>query len=51
MEAKSLDGFDAYDWTFNFLIGNDGSDSMQGMVVTRDISSSPACSRFSALFC
>src|SRR5215469_6039929 len=35
-EAKSLEGVAAYDWTFNFLIGNDGSESMQGMVVTRE---------------
>ncbi len=35
-QAKSLDGVAAYDWTFNFLIGNDGSESMQGMVVTRE---------------
>ena len=35
-QAKSLDGVAAYAWTFNFLIGNDGSESMQGMVVTRE---------------
>jgi putative ABC transport system permease protein len=35
-EAKSLAGVAAYDWTFNFLIGNDGSESIQGMVVTRE---------------
>ena len=35
-EAKSLNGIAGYDWTFNFLIHNDGSHSMQGMVVTRD---------------
>jgi putative ABC transport system permease protein len=35
-EAKSFDGIAAYDWTFNFLIRNDGSQSMQGMEVTRD---------------
>src|SRR5262252_2342777 len=35
-DAKSLAGVAAYDWTFNFLIGNDGSESMQGMVVTRE---------------
>ncbi len=34
-EAKSFDGIAAYDWTFNFLIRNDGSQSMQGMVVTK----------------
>jgi putative ABC transport system permease protein len=35
-DAKSLEGVAAYGWTFNFLIGNDGSESMQGMVVTRE---------------
>src|SRR6516225_5723259 len=35
-EARSLEGVAAYDWTFNFLIGKDGSESMQGMVVTRE---------------
>lgn len=35
-EAKSFDGIGAYDWTFNFLIRNDGSQSMQGMWVTSD---------------
>ena len=35
-EAKSLEGVAAYNWTFNFLLGNDGSESMEGMVVTRD---------------
>jgi putative ABC transport system permease protein len=35
-EAKSLQGIAAYDWTFNFLIHNDGSHSMQGMVITKD---------------
>ena len=34
-EAKSFEGIAAYDWTFNFLIRNDGSQSMQGMVVTK----------------
>ena len=28
-QAKSLEGVAAYDWTFNFLIANDGSKSMQ----------------------
>jgi hypothetical protein len=31
-QAKSLEGAAACDWTFNFRIGNDGSESMQGMV-------------------
>jgi putative ABC transport system permease protein len=35
-EAKSFEGIAAYDWTFNFLVRNDGSQSMQGMEVTRD---------------
>src|SRR5271163_4522577 len=35
-ESKSFQGIAAYDWTFNFLIRNDGSQSMQGMVVTKD---------------
>ena len=35
-EAKSFQGIAAYDWTFNFLIRNDGSQSMQGMDVTKD---------------
>jgi hypothetical protein len=34
--AKSFQGVAAYDWTFNFLIRNDGSQSMQGMYVTKD---------------
>ncbi len=35
-EAKSFDGIAGYDWTFNFLIRNDGSQSMQGMEVSKD---------------
>ena len=35
-EAKSFKGLAAYSWTFNFLIRNDGSQSIQGMVVTKD---------------
>lgn len=35
-EAKSFEGIAAYDWTFNFLIRNDGSQSMQGMEVTKN---------------
>jgi putative ABC transport system permease protein len=31
-EAKSLEGVAAYNWTFNFLIGNDGSESIRSMV-------------------
>src|SRR5437016_7151977 len=33
-QAKSFQGVAAYDWTFNFLIRTDGSQSMQGMWVT-----------------
>jgi putative ABC transport system permease protein len=33
-ETKSFQEIAAYDWTFNFLIRNDGSQSMQGMWVT-----------------
>src|SRR5580693_4766607 len=35
-QAKSLQGIAAYDWTFNFLIRNEGSESIEGMAVTRD---------------
>ena len=35
-EAKSFHAIAAYDWTFNFLIRNDGSQSMQGMFVTKE---------------
>src|ERR1700745_1550427 len=35
-EAKSFAGIAAYDWTFNFLIRNDGSQSMQGMAITQN---------------
>jgi putative ABC transport system permease protein len=35
-EAKSFAGFAGYFWQFNFLIRNDGSQSIQGMAVTRD---------------
>jgi len=35
-ETKSFQGIAAYDWTFNFLVRNDGSQSMQGMWVTKD---------------
>ena len=37
-EAKSFQGIAAYGWTFNFLVRNDGSQSMQGMWVTKDYS-------------
>ncbi|KAA6458008.1 ABC transporter permease [Acidobacteria bacterium AB60] len=35
-KARSFQGIAAYQWTFNFLIRNDGSQSMQGMFVSRD---------------
>jgi putative ABC transport system permease protein len=35
-EAKSFAGIAAYGWTFNFLIRGDGSQSMQGMFLTKD---------------
>jgi putative ABC transport system permease protein len=35
-DAKSFAGIAAYDWSFNFLVLNDGSVSMEGMWVTRD---------------
>src|SRR6185312_3728892 len=34
--ASSLQGVAAYGWTFNFLVRNDGSQSMQGMNVNRN---------------
>jgi putative ABC transport system permease protein len=35
-EATSFSAIAAYGWTFNFLIRNEGSQSMQGMEVTKD---------------
>ena len=35
-ESKSLESVAAYGWTFNFLVLDDGSESLQGMRVTRD---------------
>src|ERR1700726_447208 len=35
-EAKSFDGIAAYAWSFNFLVSSDGSESIEGMAVTRD---------------
>ena len=35
-EAQSFQGIAGYGWTFNFLVRNDGSQSMQGMQVTKD---------------
>ncbi len=35
-QAKSIEAIAAYGWTFNFLVQNDGSESMEGMFVTSD---------------
>ena len=35
-EAKSFEGIAGYGWQFNFLIRNEGSQSVQGMAVTKD---------------
>jgi putative ABC transport system permease protein len=35
-KAGSFQGIAGYDWTFNFLVRNDGSQSMQGMEVSKD---------------
>jgi putative ABC transport system permease protein len=35
-EAKSFEAIGAYSWSFNFLVLNDGSESMEGMYVTKD---------------
>jgi MacB-like periplasmic core domain len=35
-EAKSFSAIAAYGWTFSFLIRDEGSQSMQGMEVTKD---------------
>lgn len=35
-QTKTLDSLAGYGWTFNFLIRQDGSESMEGMWVTRD---------------
>jgi len=35
-EAESVQGIAGYSWTFNFLVRNDGSQSMQGMFVTKE---------------
>jgi putative ABC transport system permease protein len=35
-QSESFEGIAAYDWTFNFLIRGDGSQSIQGMAVTKD---------------
>src|ERR1700729_207458 len=35
-QSKTFDSFAGYGWTFNFLVRSDGSESMEGMAVTRD---------------
>jgi putative ABC transport system permease protein len=35
-ESKSLEAVAAYAWTFNFLVLDEGSESLQGMPVTKD---------------
>jgi putative ABC transport system permease protein len=35
-QAKSFEAIGAYAWSFNFLILSEGSESLQGMAVTRD---------------
>src|ERR1700748_775342 len=35
-EAKSFQGIAGYGWTFNFLVRNDGSQSIQGMEVSKE---------------
>ena len=35
-ESKSLESIAAYDWSFNFLVLPEGSESLEGMWVTRD---------------
>ena len=35
-KATSFQGVAGYGWTFNFLLRNDGSQSMQGMVVSKE---------------
>lgn len=35
-QAKTFEAIAAYDWSFNFLVLSDGSESMEGMWVTRD---------------
>lgn len=35
-EAKSFEAIAGYNWSFNFLVSEDGSESMEGMSVTRE---------------
>ncbi len=39
-KVGSFQGIAGYDWTFNFLVRNDGSQSMQGMEVSKELFSS-----------
>src|SRR5262252_5664381 len=36
VQAASFDAIAAYNWTFNFQVDADGSESMEGMLVTPD---------------
>src|SRR5271170_7292150 len=33
-QAKSFEGIAAYSWSFSFLVRSEGSESMEGMIVT-----------------
>ena len=35
-DAKSIEAIAGYGWTFNFLVSEQGSDSLEGMAVTKD---------------
>ncbi|MGH8518890.1 MAG: ABC transporter permease, partial [Panacagrimonas sp.] len=35
-DAKSIESIAGYAWSFNFLISDEGSDSLEGMMVTTD---------------
>jgi putative ABC transport system permease protein len=35
-QEQSFDAIAAYSWTFNFLVSEEGSESLEGMAVTRD---------------
>ncbi|HEX6893904.1 MAG TPA: ABC transporter permease, partial [Bryobacteraceae bacterium] len=35
-DSKSFESIAGYAWTFNFLVSNDGSESLEGMVVSKD---------------
>ena len=44
-QATAFESLAAYSWTFNFLIESDGSESLEGLVVTPTTSASSASSR------